>query len=82
MGTRVGEVMTWGSGLAGQLGLGSVVAAATPTRVGGLPSLVKKVVAGTYVTAVADAEDHIYIWGSKGSGMFAPTPRLVELPKV
>lgn len=78
-----GFVFTWGSGMAGQLGLGDKVTCSRPRQVlyQDRPLVAVKVKAGSFLTAVSTSDDEVICWGSKGAGMFMPTPRKVDLPK-
>ena len=86
---RPTEVLAFGSGISGQLGIGDKTLSLTPMMVRGLPRggneseepFVLNVRAGTYVSACADSNGQVWSWGARGAGMFQAQPRLVALPK-
>ena len=79
-GTHLGEVWTFGSGVNGQLGQAEATVSHRPRRVLGAPPATA-VKAGGYLTAASDKDGGVWVWGSRGAGMFQPVPKKAELPK-
>lgn len=71
------EVWMWGSGKAGQLGLGSTEDACKPALLQNLPSVVKVSCGQSHCLALT-ADSKVYLWGTYQKNKRALIPQLVE----
>eukprot|EP01119_Soliformovum_irregulare_P008130 TRINITY_DN2102_c1_g1_i11.p1 TRINITY_DN2102_c1_g1~~TRINITY_DN2102_c1_g1_i11.p1 ORF type:complete len:294 (-),score=65.12 TRINITY_DN2102_c1_g1_i11:386-1267(-) len=76
-----GDVMSWGMGSKGQLGMGNIQECTLPVKIA-MPDRIMHIAAGDEFS-LAMSGDHVYSWGDNGSGqagMGIDAPQVISVP--